>query len=315
MKDSFGREITYARISVTDLCNMRCRYCMPEGVQKKLHDDILSIEQLMAVSDALAVLGVCKQRITGGEPLVRRGIMDLLWHIGNNGNVKTLAVTTNGQLLPDMAVDLKKAGVSAVNISIDTLDRQKYKELTQIAELEGALQGLEAAKKVGFERIKLNAVLLRGVNDGEVKTLADFAKYQKVGLRFIELMPFESQCNFAKQYFIGTNEIVNRYNLQYNAQKSTTLKESFYSFPDGTEISFISPVTNKFCAECNRIRITADGKLLNCLHESNEYNLKPYLVDMDRLIKRVEECVLHKPKEHHLDEGVLQHRNMENIGG
>lgn len=313
MVDKFNRNITYARISVTDLCDLRCKYCMPDGVEKKLHSDILSIEQLIKVSDALANLGVYKQRITGGEPLVRRGLVNLLSHIGSNSKVRTLAITTNGQRLAEMASDLKKAGVDRLNISMDTLDDSKFFEITKYGSLNKTLRGIEEAKRVGFSDIKLNAVMLKAINDTEIKTMADFAKQENLILRFIELMPFESQCDFTKKHFISTNDVIKANNLQKVENKSNSKKEEIYAFDDGTEVRFISPVSNKFCAECNRIRITADGKLLNCLHECREFDIKPYLEN--ELEKYIIECVQQKPKEHQLSDGILQSRIMENIGG
>lgn len=315
MNDSFGRQISYARLSVTDLCNLRCKYCMPEGVEKKSHSDILSIEQLIFISDALAELGVNKQRLTGGEPLVRRGIMNLLSHIGKNPKVSNLGITTNGVLLSQVASELKTLGVKSLNISIDTLDKNKYLLLTGADKLSCAIDGIDKALSLGFDSIKLNAVLLKGINDMDIKTLANFAKEAKVKLRFIELMPFSSQCDFAKQYFISKNEIVNSYDLHKMEKIDLLSKETDYEFSDGTPISFISPISDKFCSSCNRIRITADGKLLNCLHENREYDLIPHLQTQGELKSFIAECVQQKPKEHHLYEGSLQKRNMENIGG
>lgn len=315
MKDGYDRQITYARISVTDLCNMRCRYCMPDGVEKKAHKDILTIEELCLVSDALSELGVAKQRITGGEPLVRRGITSFFRHAGENGNIKDLAVTTNGQLLSEYVGELKSAGVNALNISIDTLDESKYKLITGGGELSGVLHGIETAIKAGFEKIKLNAVLLKGINDGEIKRIADFGKERNLPVRFIELMPFACQFNFANQYFIGANEVIKTLNLQFDVENDDRSKAEGYLFEDGTKVAFIRPVTNRFCADCNRIRITADGKLLNCLHECKEYDLRPYLQDKEGLKAYVEECVLKKPAHHNLELGQLQRRVMEDIGG
>lgn len=315
MQDSFGRTIEYARISITDLCNLRCKYCMPEGVCKKSHDEILSLESIMLISDALAELGVFKQRITGGEPLVRRGVIELLKHMGANPSISKLAVTTNGQLLTEQASDLFNCGVCALNVSIDTLDENKYFELTKGGSVRKVLDGLNAAKQAGFEQIKLNAVLLKGVNDDEVYALARFAAQEHCELRFIELMPFASQLQYATQYYINSKVVQQRYKLRFLEDKTQSNKVQFFAFEDGTEVGFISPLSNKFCSECNRIRITADGKLLNCLHESVEYDLKPYLNDKNKLKEFIVECVTHKPREHHLAEGLLQQRVMENIGG
>jgi Molybdenum cofactor biosynthesis enzyme len=288
---------------------------MPDGVEKKPHSDILTIEELCAVSDALAELGVCKQRITGGEPLVRRGVLGFLEHIGANPLVTSLAVTTNGQLLSDMAKGLFSAGVNNLNVSIDTLDSAKYSALTKCGVLSKTLDGIQAAKSVGFSGIKVNAVLLRGVNDGEIYNLAQWARENGLILRFIELMPFSAQAKYAKQHFISSKEIIKLYDMQYLEDKSKAKKVSFYSFVDGVEAGFISPLSNKFCDECNRVRITADGKLLNCLHECREYDLRPYIGDKESLKQFITKCVLQKPKEHHMGEGVLQNRVMEDIGG
>lgn len=315
MIDKYSRLINYARISVTDLCNLRCRYCMPDGVVKKPHMSILSLEELGFVSDALAELGVIKQRVTGGEPLVRRNVISLFKKIGANKNVETLGVTTNGIRLSELSGELKNAGVTNVNISIDTLDDKKFRYITKIGELADVKRGIFAALEQGFDTVKLNTVLLKGINDDEVIRLVDFAAELGVGIRFIELMPFCAQHDFAAQYYISSDDIVKKYNLNYLSEKSVTKKVSVYATDKGNEVGFISPVSNKFCAECNRVRITADGKLLNCLHESVEYDLKPYLSDMEALKKYIVACVACKPKEHLLADGKLQHREMDNIGG
>lgn len=313
MKDGFNREIKYARISVTDLCNLRCRYCMPDGVQKKLHSDILSIEELAEISDALATLGVSKQRITGGEPLARKGLFELLSHMGKNEKIHELDITTNGQKLGEEAAQLRELGVDRVNVSIDTLDKAKYRVLTGGGDLSRALDGLDSALSVGFE-VKLNAVLLRGINDKEIRTLAEFAADKKIVLRFIELMPFADRKEYAKEYFISAKEVVKVNNLSKATNNASDDKAVEYMFDDGLSLRIISPLSDCFCRYCNRIRITADGKLLNCLHESKEYDLKPYL-HTDELCGFIEECVADKPERHRLTDGVLQRRAMEKIGG
>lgn len=315
MRDKYSRLINYARLSVTDLCNMRCRYCMPDGVVKKPHMSILSLEELGFVSDALAELGVNKQRITGGEPLVRRNVISLFEKIGANKSVGTLGVTTNGLRLSELSRELKNAGVTNVNISIDTLDDKKFRYITKIGELTDVKKGIYAALDQGFDTVKLNTVLLKGINDDEIMNLVDFAAELNVGIRFIELMPFRAQHDFADRYYISGADIVKKYNLTCLPEKSLTKKVSVYATDKGNEAGFISPVSNKFCAECNRVRITADGKLLNCLHECVEYDLKPYLNDKEALKKFIVECVGCKPKEHMLAYGKLQSREMDNIGG
>lgn len=315
MIDGFQRKINYARISVTDLCDLRCRYCMPDGVEKKTHRDILTIEELIQVSDALAELGVEKQRVTGGEPLVRRGVDALFAHAGANPLIKTLAVTTNGQTLAGRAAALKDEGVTSVNISIDTLNPDKFRALTKCGDLDATLNGIDAAVECGFKKIKLNAVLLKGVNDDELHALALYGAERNIEVRFIELMPFACQQNYAKVYFISTNEVVKLLNMQKCEKKDETDKVDYYAFPDGVKAGFISPVSDRFCRFCNRIRITADGKLLNCLHESTEYDLKPYVGDSAALKNYITDCVKLKPEHHGLGLGILQSRIMEDIGG
>lgn len=315
MKDGFGRTINYARISVTDLCNFRCRYCMPNGVEKKSHSSILSLEELEQVSDALSLIGVAKQRITGGEPLVRKNVISLFNHIGANPGVNILGVTTNGVNMTRYASELKEAGVTNVNISIDTLDDEKFRFISKAGELSDVKRGIEETLQQNFAHVKLNSVLLKGINDDEIKTLANFAKSRGISIRFIELMPFSAQQGFANEFFISSEDIAKKNRLTFIPEKSETKKVSVYAFDDGTEVSFISPVSNKFCSECNRVRITADGKLLNCLHECKEYDLKPYINDKNALCNFIEECVGHKPKEHNIGNGELQRREMDDIGG
>lgn len=314
LTDGFGRKIEYARISVTDLCDLRCRYCMPEcGVQKKQHGDILSLEELAEISAALSSLGVKKQRVTGGEPLVRRGLSELLKKMAADENVSEVCLTTNAQRLKENAALLVGA-VDRINVSLDTLNEIKYRELTRGGELKSALEGIEEARLVGF-KIKLNAVLLKGVNDGEIRELALFAKACNAELRCIELMPFGGQEEYVKQHFISSNDIIKRYDLQKSTNQAPSEKARRFVFPDGLPVSFISPLGDKFCAFCNRVRVTADGKLLNCLHENKEYDLKPFLGDSDKLKNAIVEAVSKKPKEHRMAEGLLQKRPMENIGG
>lgn len=315
MKDSFNRTIDYCRISVTDLCNFRCKYCMPDGVFKKKHDDILSLEELKLISDTLAMLGVHKQRITGGEPLIRKNVLSLIRNIGKNKLVDKLAITTNGSLLNIYAEELKQAGVTNLNISLDTLNPEVFGKISSSGDLADTLKGIEKAKALKFDTLKLNCVLLKGINDCEINKLADFGKENGIPVRFIELMPFTNQQNYSNKYYTATSEIIAKYDLTAVPVNDVTDKVRYYRFPNGGIIGFISPVSDKFCRYCNRIRITADGKLLNCLHENKEYDLKPYLSNQVLLADKIMEFVRQKPPCHSLREGKLQNREMDEIGG
>lgn len=311
MTDGYGRIIRYARISATDLCDLRCLYCMPGGCVKKSHGDILPLEDLNEISRALADLGANKQRVTGGEPLVRRGITALLEMMGANEKIDNLSLTTNGQRLPEMAEAVWRAGVRNVNVSLDTLDAEKYRFLTGGGDIRNTLRGIDRALETGFN-VKLNAVLLKDVNDSEVRDLAVFAKGKGVPVRFIEIMPFPNQRDFAGKHFLSPDDVVRKHGLRQTGRKGKSL---VFEFPDGTPVEFISAISHKFCWECDRVRITADGKLINCLHEAKEYDLKPYIGDSDALKNFITDCVRKKPAGHNLDKGILQKRCMEDIGG
>lgn len=311
MRDSFGREITYARLSATDRCNQRCLYCMPDGRAKRARGETLSLESLSLVSEALAELGATKQRVTGGEPLTRKGILELLGMLGRNPNISSLGLTTNGQALSGMARAIRDAGVDGVNISLDTLDPAMYATLTGGGRLSDTLDGLRAALSVGLA-VKLNAVLVKGANDSELRELSRFAADSGVPIRFIELMPFSDRRDYASRHFLSVDEAVARYGLKFVGADG---KVRNYAFPDGTPIGFIGAITRKFCADCDRIRVTSDGKLMNCLHESKEYDLAPYLSDKAALKDFIVECVKKKPAGHCLEKGILQSRCMERIGG
>ena len=316
MKDSYGREITYARISLTDLCNYRCIYCMAEdGIQKKAHEEMLTLEDFAKIILALSDLGISKIRFTGGEPLVKKGAIYLIEQTAQLPAIKTVGLTTNGVLLKDYADRLARANVENVNISIDSLREDRYCKITRGGRLQDALDGLAKAKSAGIKNIKINAVLMRGVNDDEILDFAKFGKKEGAQVRFIELMPFQCLPGFEEKYYMSLDEVLTKYkDLEVIGNKGSC-NAVFYNLPDESEIGFISAISRKFCDKCNRIRITADGKLLNCLHENKEYDLRPYLGDNKELKKIILECVAKKPKEHNIASGIVQHRDMTKIGG
>jgi cyclic pyranopterin phosphate synthase len=280
---------------------------MPNGVEKCSHDEILKLEDLAKIVKAFTLLGVNKVRITGGEPLVRRGIVSLIDKI--SPLVKNVSLTTNGTLLAPICKDLKNAGLKAINISLDTLDSDIYNDLTLGGNVLDAISGISAASNLGF-RVKLNTVLQKVINENELPRLSKFAKDNNAILRFIELMPFDSTKDYFEKHYIPASDIIKKYDLKFVEYENNC---NYYDF-DGEKIGFITPISNKFCHSCNRMRVTAKGMLLPCLHSKNEYDLKPYLDDENELVSYLAKCITAKPEMHNLSNGNLQ-KNMFGIGG
>lgn len=305
MQDKFGRTITYLRLSVTDLCNLRCKYCMPEeGICKKNHEDILSEDEMVMAVQTAASLGIRKIRITGGEPLVKKNILSICERVGKIPGIDEVCVTTNGVLLEEYAQGLINAGVSRLNISLDTLNAEKYKEITRIGNLQKVLTGIEEAIKVGFKKIKLNAVLMRGFNDDEIRALAELTLDKPIDMRFIELMPM-IDTNIDKAAYMPTREILKI--LPELEELSTDGVAKLYKLPGAQgNIGLISPVSENFCAGCNRIRLTADGKFKPCLHSPEEFSIKG--LDFEGMFEQTKKAVLAKPEKH----GDLTGENLSN---
>lgn len=295
MQDKFGRTITYLRLSVTDLCNLRCKYCMPaEGICKKAHEDILSEDEMVMAVEAAATLGIKKIRITGGEPLVKKNIFSICERVGKISGVDEVCVTTNGVLLKEYAQGLFDAGVSRLNISLDTLDAKKFKEITRVGNLEKVLAGIDEAIKVGFRKIKLNAVLMRGFNDVEIRALAELTVDRPIDMRFIELMPMvDTQID--KSAYMPVREVLEA--LPELEKLDVDGVAKLYKLPGAKgKIGLISPVSDNFCAGCNRIRLTADGKFKPCLHAPEEFSIKG--LDFDGMLEQTKKAVLAKPEKH-----------------
>ena len=314
MKDKYGRTIKYLRLSVTDLCNYRCIYCMPEeGVPKKEHSDILSIEELTEIAEASYGLGITKIRLTGGEPLLRKGILTLCDNIRRISDDIELSITTNGSLLPEMAEELRSVGVDRLNISLDTLDKSMFRKITRVGDLDRTLEGIAAARRAGFDDIKINTVLLGDINDAELLPLMSLTKDDNIQLRFIELMPIGITKELDDNHFV-TVENIER--LLLNAAELTVDGVArVYRLPGhkGT-IGLISPMSRSFCDRCDKIRVTADGRLKPCLHSEDEIILKG--LHGDELTKAIKNGILSKPMCHNLDSvGSLSARNMNEIGG
>ncbi len=275
MIDNYSRSITYLRLSVTELCNLRCRYCMPEdGICKKKHSEMMTEEEMITAVKAAASLGITKLRITGGEPLVKPNILSICRRAAAVGGIEEVCLTTNGTLLPDLARPLKEAGVHRINLSLDTLDGAKYAYMTRHGRLEDALQGLEAALSAGFARVKINTVLMGGFNEDEIISLAVLTNKYPVDVRFIELMPMDNSADFSEASYLPCDVVLERLPQAVRAMPDSGVAK-IYRLP-GAEgsIGLISPLSDHFCGRCNRIRLTADGKLKPCLHSPEEYTIK-----------------------------------------
>lgn len=319
MKDSFGREINYLRISLTDRCNLRCQYCMPEqGIADKFqHDQILPLEDIYQIVRVFVKLGVHKIRLTGGEPLVRKGIVEVIEMIKKLDGVKDLAMTTNGVLLKEMAPALKNAGLDRVNISLDTLNPQKYQEITRGGNLSDVLAGIAEARKVGLTPIKINTVLIGGFNDDEILDLVDLTNRENIDVRFIELMPIGQAADWAERNFISNETVLEvAKDLIPVEKQDLSSPATYYKFPNGKgKVGIINPISCKFCEYCNRVRLTSTGKLKLCLHSNKEIDLKKYIHDEKALEEVILASIKNKEEAHHLEDGDFITRNMNQIGG
>ena len=317
MIDKFGRSINYMRISVTELCNLRCRYCMPEdGICKKAHEEMLTEDEIVMAVEAAASLGITKLRITGGEPLVKKNIVSICRRTAAVDGIREVCITTNGTLLPQLAKPLREAGVGRVNISLDTLDADKFRYISRCGELSQATAGIRAALDAGFEKIKLNAVLIGGFNDDEIPALAELTRLYPLDVRFIELMPMYDSGDFGPEAFIPYTVVLDKLPQAQPAEQDGGVAK-LYRLPGAQgNIGLISPVSAHFCGACNRIRLTADGKLKPCLHSGDEYSLKGK--DFDGMVEEIRSAILRKPSWHGaLDAVNRSHagRNMNQIGG
>lgn len=317
MLDSFGREITYLRLSVTELCNLRCRYCMPEeGVCKRSHQEMLSEEEMVRAVEAAASLGIRKVRITGGEPLVKRNIRSICRRVAAVEGIEEVCLTTNGILLPDLAQELREAGVRRINFSLDTLNPEKYAHITRLGTLEQALKGLEAALKAGFEKLKINAVLIGGFNGDEIPALARLTEQYPVDVRFIEFMPMEGSREFGQEAMLPCSAVLEAL-PELVPQPSDGGVAKLYRLPEGQGcIGLISPLSSHFCGSCNRLRLTADGKLKPCLHSPGEYPIKG--LDFAGMREAMKAAILAKPACHGVltaEERSPAGRTMNQIGG
>ena len=322
ISDNFHRHIDYLRISVTDRCNLRCVYCMPaEGVQSLTHSDVLRYEEIAMVARAAAEIGINKLRLTGGEPLVRLGLADLVKMLSDIKGIDDIALTTNGILLKKYASELKEAGLKRVNISLDALKKDRYRQITRTGQLEDALEGIAFAKEVGLNPVKINMVVIRDVNDDEVADFARLSIEKDWHVRFIEPMPFVDNTTFS---FVPISEIMERLkvfgDLEPYPSGNGNGPAKYFKFIGATgTIGFISPMSECFCSSCNRLRLTVDGMLRPCLMSDRELDLKSILRNGGSF-NDVKQCLLQaieaKPERHTLVEGQSQKgRAMCQLGG
>jgi cyclic pyranopterin phosphate synthase len=332
MLDKFKREINYLRVSITDRCNLRCVYCMPkEGISQLGHEDILRYEEMLRIIGIAKKLGIVKVRVTGGEPLVRRGVTEFLYALGKLG-LEDISLTTNGVLLESLADPIRKAGVDRINVSLDSLDPERYARITRGGDLSAVLRGLEQADRLGFSPIKINVVTVRGFNDDETLSFARLALGKPYQIRFIELMPIGGHGENTEQY-ISNDELMERIGnigklLPVEGRKQGKKLEGparlFRLEGARGVIGFISPISHNFCHACNRLRLTADGGLRACLMVDGEIDLKEPMrrgctdEELEQLIRR---AIMNKPLGQHTD-GIGEDcsrrkcaREMSTIGG
>jgi len=323
--DSFQRPINYLRISVTDRCNLRCVYCMPaQGVHQISHQDILTYEEIYTVVQAAAELGINKIRLTGGEPLVRLGLPKLVSLIGQIDTIDDISMTTNGTLLSSHVAELKGAGLRRVNVSLDTLEPDRFKKITRSNyELNDVIDGIESAKSAGLNPVKINVVVMSGINDDEVLNFAAKTINEGWHVRFIECMPAAGVSSDAWR-FVSVGEIKKQ--LEQLGELEPCLPRvgngpaRYFRFPNSRgSVGFISPISEHFCFHCNRLRLTADGKLRPCLLSSEEIDLRQPLrcgMPLAELKRLIETAASKKPRRHQLAEGyVPQGRPMTQVGG
>lgn len=310
--DKFGRRVDYLRLSVTDRCDFRCVYCMAEDMTFAPKAQVLTLEELAEVAEAFVELGVRKIRLTGGEPLIRHNVMQLVERLGKLDDLDELTLTTNGSQLPRLAQPLRDAGVTRINISLDSLQPRRFSQLTRTGHLEQVLAGIDAACAVGFERLRLNAVILRGRNDDEIIDLVDFARSRSVDIAFIEEMPLgvieehDRQLSLADSDWLHA-QISTRHTLISEGDPTGSAGPArFYSMADSaSRVGFISPHSNNFCHLCNRVRVTVEGKLLLCLGNEHAVDLRTVLrdpgADGDTLRRILVDAMAIKPEKHHFN--------------
>lgn len=321
---SYQREVDYLRISVTDRCNFRCKYCMPpDGVNYKPHDEIMRYEEILIFAKIAVNAGVKRIRLTGGEPLVRKGLDKLIYQLNKLEDLEDISLTTNGYLLTEHAKKLARVGLDRINVSLDTLNRKKFEEISLVDGLPEVLDGLKAAKKAGLDPIKINTVLIRGFNDDEVLDFIQFTKANNYNFRFIEFMPLNGSSQNNDDKYISIDEIKTEiknagFRLSPTEISGGGPATSFQIDDTQATVGFISPISHSFCSSCNRLRLTSDGKLRPCLAMAKEYDLYDQsgkLLPEENLKEILDQACSLKPDQHDFGNEEDYGRNMSQIGG
>lgn len=300
MFDREGRNIDYIRVSITEKCNLRCIYCMPQNICNEKEDICLKSEDINKILKAASILGIQKVRFTGGEPLVVDNIEKIIYNTSKIINIKDISITTNGVLLGDMVTSLKQCGLNRVNLSLDTLKKDKFKVITKHGELSKVEDAINKCLSLNLE-LKLNTVLIRGINDDEITDLINLTKELPLTIRFIELMPIGEGEKFYKNGLITSEEILNTHSELFPTGTLDKGIAKLYKLPNAKgKVGFISPISCKFCNNCNKVRLTSKGIIKPCLHSEKELDLTPHLDNDLALVSALRESIYHKPKEHNL---------------
>jgi cyclic pyranopterin phosphate synthase len=323
-QDSFGRNIHYLRISLTDRCNLRCVYCMPEEMHFQPRDELLTKDEIITVARAARDLGFDKIRLTGGEPTVRPELLDIVRGLSELG-FRAISMTTNGLRLRELAHPLKEAGLERINVSVDTLETEKFHRITRWGKLETVLEGIHAAEEAGLVPLKINAVVVRGYNDEDVADLAALTLEHPWQVRYIEMMPFGEVAQFAREGVVSQAEVMARIEKKWGQLEPVDGgrldgEARLFKLPGAkAAIGFVSTVTHPFCSTCSRVRLTAEGKLRLCLLRDDEGDLRSLLrngASFEALKQRMSELIFRKPWGHGLPENVIPlQRVMSQIGG
>lgn len=315
MRDLHGRVIDYLRISLTENCNLKCIYCKPDTCTESRRDPMTK-EEVVAIVNAMADLGVKKVRFTGGEPLLRKDITEIISEVSKIKGIDDIALTTNGIFLAEKAKELKKAGLMRVNISLDTLEEDKFSKLTG-GDLNKVMQGIDKARAEGLNPIKLNVVLMNSFNKEEIEDFVNITVEKNIDVRFIELMPMGSSVSWIEKEYLSSQEVLKRCpRLQMVEKDYASSPSLLYKLPEGKgRVGIINPISNKFCDSCNRVRITSSGKLKLCLHSNKEIDLLEALRKGENLQEFLKKNIQDKPEKHHLDEKQYIDKDMYKIGG
>lgn len=315
MIDKHGREINYLRLSLTESCNLRCLYCNPDGCTSP-QEVLMDTKEIISLVRGAAKLGVRKVRFTGGEPLLRRDIVEIIERTRDIEGIDDIGLTTNALLLENLAPALKKAGLKRINISLDTLREDRYLEMTG-GRIQKVFKGIEAAKKAGFNSIKINSVLIKGFNEDEIVNLCELTREKNIHVRFIELMPMGDSTSWSSQHYLSSKTVLEMCpELKLVEREYAASPSLLYSYPEGKgRVGIINPLSDKFCSSCNRIRITSQGRLKLCLHSDKEIDLLTALRKGESIEGIIEDALTSKPSEHKLEEGEYISKNMVSIGG